>query len=331
MKILFLTIGDECKASSRVRVFWLVELLKIDSAIITSSDGFRIFGNLFKQVKSNIFIFQKNASKYHFWSVRILKYLSKKTIFDIDDFPSPNNSEITLRNFKRMCSSVNIILAGSPELVSLCGQYNSHVYLLPSGIKLQNYSKKSLWKKNYLCIGWIGNGNHYANDLTCILEEPLKILAQRYQLKLKIVGSANNHVITDVFSKIEGLHFEHVSSLNWSNPKVIDQAMDEFDIGVYPLNETFFNSFKCGFKALEYYAKGIPVVSSNVAMNKDIVLHEKTGYIVNSIEEWIIALESLIKDLELRKQMGDAGYKHVKENYAIEKIAARFEEIVLND
>lgn len=329
--ILFIPIGSIKKASSRVRVHWIKKYLKITVKVAKPLDAFPLFIFIIFNLNNEIYVFQKNTSRYHYLAVRLLKLLNKKTVFDIDDFPAPNNSEITLKNFKKMCSSVQIILAGSPNLVELCKKHNPSVYLLPSGIKLQNYFKKVIEPVDLVCIGWIGNGMHYANDLTSILKEPLQILAKTYQLKLKIIGTANNNVIIDAFSATEGLEFEHVANLDWSNAIVIDEAIDDFDIGVYPLIENNSNKYKCGFKALEYYAKGIPVVSSNVAMNKDIVLHEETGFIVNTTEEWISALEALIKDAQLRKRMGEAGHKHVKENYAIEKIAARFEEIVRND
>lgn len=329
--MIFFAIGDQRKASSRVRVFWISERVQTNVKVISGLDGPLVFWYGLKNIREEIIVLQKNASRYFVFYAKCLKKLGKKVFFDLDDYPDPNNSKVTMRNFEEICKSVDGILVGSPNLLELCVKLNPRTFLLPTGIKIENYTINNFKQTETICLGWIGNGNHYANDLIAILVEPLRELTKTYRLKLKIVGSANNQMITDSFSEIPGLEFEHIGGLNWADPKVIDNAMDEFDIGLYPLIENKSNKFKCGFKALEYYAKGIPVISSDVTMNKDIVLHDKTGYVVNTAEEWKVALEKLIKDVELRGQMGEAGYQHVKENNAIEKIAARFEEIVLND
>lgn len=280
----------------------------------------------------NNFIIQKNTSKYHVELAKLLKFFGKKTAFDIDDYPSPNESPITLRNFRNMCSTVNIVLAGSPNLVKLCSRYNKNTHLLPTGIKLNNYAKKTYLKnREIICLGWIGNGRHYEKDLINILLEPLKNLSQKFELHLKIIGSKGCDMLKREFHSIDGIKTTFIDDLNWADATEIDKAMDDFDIGLYPLIENKVNSYKCGFKALEYYAKGIPVVSSDVTMNKEIVLHEKTGFLARNSEEWYVYLKYLIEKPDLRHEMGTKGFEHVKEHYEISKIAARFKEIIENN
>jgi glycosyltransferase involved in cell wall biosynthesis len=330
--MIFFSLADSKKASSRVRVYWIAEFLGVDFQINPSLDGFPLFIRALGNLLEKKFVFQKNTSKYVVLIVRILKCLGKKTIFDIDDYPSPNDSEITLQNFQRMCKSVDVILAGSPNLAQLCGEYNKNTHLLPTGIKLENYNPKIIDNPpKLICLGWIGNGSYYEKDLISILLEPLKFLSREFDLRLKIIGSKGCEIIKNEFQSVEGIHTTFIDDLNWSDAFEIDNAMEDFDIGLYPLIENKINSYKCGFKALEYYAKGIPVISSDVTMNKDIVLHKKTGFLARNAEEWYVYLKLLIENPELRYEMGNKGYEHVKEHYEISKIAARFTEIIDNN
>lgn len=59
---------------------------------------------------------------------------------------------------------------------------------------------------------------------------------------------------------------------------------------------------------LEAMGKKIPVIATNVIGNKDIVLHKETGYLFDEISELDIYLNNL-KDAELRRKLGENGYK----------------------
>jgi glycosyltransferase involved in cell wall biosynthesis len=330
--MIFLPLSNITKASSRVRVFWIIPFLP-DARYLACDFLACLFWRILFNIKDEVFIFQKNTSKYHVLLVRFLNSLGKKTIFDIDDYPSFNDSEITLRNFQRMCKSTNLVLAGSPNLVKLCSPHNRNTHLLPTGIKIDNYTKKIgvLNDKNGICLGWIGNGKHYENDLVSILFEPLQRLSFQFELHLKIIGSEGCETLKNEFQSIEGIQTTFIDHLNWADASEVDKSIDDFDIGLYPLIENKINSYKCGFKALEYYAKGIPVVSSDVTMNREIVLDGKTGFLARTSEEWYVYLKRLIENPGLRQEMGNKGYEHVKEHYEISKIAKRFTEIIENN
>ena len=330
VNIVFLTLANRTKASSRVRGFWLSEKMK--SAVAFPLNVTNIYNNNKVFAKASIWVIQKSTSIYLIYLVKLLTIFNKKTAFDIDDYPSPNESEITLKNFQRMCKSVDVVFAGSPNLVKLCSRYNKNTHLLPTGIKLNNYAKKTYPSdREIICLGWIGNGRHYEKDLINILLEPLKNLSQEFELHLKIIGSKGCETLKSEFQSCGGIKTTFIDDLNWADASEVDKAMDEFDIGLYPLIENKINSYKCGFKALEYYAKGIPVVSSDVTMNKEIVLHEKTGFLARNSEEWYVYLKRLIENPELRQEMGNKGYGHVKEHFEISKIAKRFTEIIENN
>ncbi|NQU86186.1 MAG: DNA recombination protein RmuC, partial [Mariniphaga sp.] len=72
-----------------------------------------------------------------------------------------------------------------------------------------------------------------------------------------------------------------------------------------------------GVAILEASACQLPVVVSNIGGLPEVVQDKITGFIVGSedVEACADALVSLVKDRNLRNQMGKAGRKFVKEHY----------------
>lgn len=80
----------------------------------------------------------------------------------------------------------------------------------------------------------------------------------------------------------------------------------DVSIGLAPLANTQFNRCKSDLKALEYAARGIPVVASDVEPYRGFVEHGVTGFLVTHPREWAEALDALATDPGLRARMGAA-------------------------
>ncbi|MEO0404403.1 MAG: glycosyltransferase, partial [Bacteroidota bacterium] len=75
---------------------------------------------------------------------------------------------------------------------------------------------------------------------------------------------------------------------------------------------------------IEAQAAGIPVISTDVGGVRDVILDEKSGFVVGqeaeSISKAILQLETLGE--ENRKRMGDIGKQHVMNAYGAERLAS---------
>lgn len=71
-------------------------------------------------------------------------------------------------------------------------------------------------------------------------------------------------------------------------------------------------------------AAGVPVVASRVGVNPEVIAHGESGYCVTGDDEWVAALERLVRDPGLRERMGDAGRRRVVERYSLKVQAPRF-------
>jgi hypothetical protein len=99
--------------------------------------------------------------------------------------------------------------------------------------------------------------------------------------------------------------------------------LGEFDVGVMPLPDAAWERGKCGLKALQYMALGIPAVVSPVGINTSIVRHGENGLLASSEAEWENALASLVSDAALRRRLGRAGRETVERSYSARVHAPR--------
>jgi glycosyltransferase involved in cell wall biosynthesis len=75
-------------------------------------------------------------------------------------------------------------------------------------------------------------------------------------------------------------------------------------------------------------ACGLSVVASPVGVNNEIVCKGKNGFLADTCETWVNALEKLLRNRLLRQQMGANGRKLVEQKYCIQKMAPRLESLL---
>lgn len=109
----------------------------------------------------------------------------------------------------------------------------------------------------------------------------------------------------------------------WSNETEIADLIHA-DIGIMPLPDDEWSKGKCGFKALQYMALEIPAVASNIGVNPQIIEDGKNGRLCHSDDAWLRALEELITNPALRKQLGLAGRQTVVDHYSVSSNSDNF-------
>ena len=88
------------------------------------------------------------------------------------------------------------------------------------------------------------------------------------------------------------------------------------DIGVYPLADDEWSRGKCGFKAIQFMACGVPVVASAVGVNREIIQDGVNGFLAATETEWVEKIQRLIDDPELRQRMAEAGRQTIERSYS---------------
>jgi glycosyltransferase involved in cell wall biosynthesis len=159
---------------------------------------------------------------------------------------------------------------------------------------------------NKIHLVWIGSKStlRYLAEIKPVLEE---------------IGSRfDNVVLRIICDHFFDLHNMQVEKCEWSIKTQIPDLITS-DIGLAPLPDNRFTRGKCGFKILQYAAASLPIVTSPVGVNLEYVRDGITGFQVSSFPEWIDKITELIRNAELRKQMGTAARSNV-EKYDIDII-----------
>jgi glycosyltransferase involved in cell wall biosynthesis len=123
--------------------------------------------------------------------------------------------------------------------------------------------------------------------------------------------------------EIEGVDVE---ALQWKSDTEL-QDLSHIDIGVMPLPNDAWSKGKCGLKALQFMALGIPTICSPVGVNTDIIQDNQNGLLADSEDEWVEKMSQLLTSPEMRERLGNAGRATVEERYSAVTQAPRVYEI----
>jgi glycosyltransferase involved in cell wall biosynthesis len=91
-------------------------------------------------------------------------------------------------------------------------------------------------------------------------------------------------------------------------------------VGIMPLPDNDWSRGKCGYKLLQYFSAGVPAIASPVGVAPSLI-GEEHGLTARSADDWKVALESLLGDVEERRERGAAARKFVERNYSYQRWA----------
>jgi glycosyltransferase involved in cell wall biosynthesis len=160
-------------------------------------------------------------------------------------------------------------------------------------------------------LGWVGTPGNLAN-----LEPLAPVLAhicRTHGTKVRIICSQP--------AELPGVPQEFVP---WTAER--EQAdLEPIDIGLAPLLDAPAQRHKCGLKALQYMASGIPVVASPVGALTDIVTDGDVGFLAATADDWDAALDRLINDRDLRLALGANARRRVENSWSFAAHESTFE------
>lgn len=74
-------------------------------------------------------------------------------------------------------------------------------------------------------------------------------------------------------------------------------------------------------------ANGKPVIAYNIGAHREVVLNEKTGFLVENTSEFLLRLRSLVEDAELRRRIGGRG-RIAAQRFTWKESVKRFEKAI---
>ena len=287
------------------------------------------FGQLFSLGKYDIVFIHREAVAVGppIFEWLITKVFRKKIIFDFDDAiwlknTSSTNSIITIfkryENANNLCKWAWKVSCGNDYLAEQAKKFNDKVVVNPTTIDTDHHHK--LVKDKFpekITIGWTGSHStiKYLEAVVPILE------------KLEIEFDFDFLVIAD---KEPDFELKSLRFIPWNKETEIEDLF-KMDLGIMPLEDDKWAKGKCGFKALQYMALGIPAMVSPVGVNTKIVDDGVNGWICDSTEEWESRLREILeKKLSLAEYSAAARAKIV-ENYSVKSNTPNFLHLFANE
>ncbi len=164
-------------------------------------------------------------------------------------------------------------------------------------------------------IGWIGT-----HSTLPYLESLLPALA-------RLQRSREVRVLVVCNRPPQARHGARIEFRPWQADAEVDYLHD-MSVGVYPLPDDPWTRGKCGFKAIQYMACGVPVVASPVGVLPEILDHGGAGLLATDEAEWCGAIERLLDDDALRDTLARKGRERVVARYSVTAMAERMAELL---
>lgn len=250
-------------------------------------------------------------------------------VFDFDDaifmrnVSEANRAVSFLKNTARVAEIIRFsshVTPGNQFLGDYARRFSSHVTVVPTTVDTERFRPRQdqrVLPPGGPVVGWIGSPTtyHYIEKMAPLLKQ----LSAGHHFTLKISGAG------------KPVHFEgvRVTDVPWSMANEVE-LFNSCDVGVYPLEDDDWARGKCGFKAIQFMACGVPVVAAAVGVNREIIRDGENGFLASTPDEWARKLERLLTDAELRRRFSIAGRQTVEQGYSLQGTAPVIATILRN-
>ena len=346
LKVLFLTEGTTVPAS-RFRVEQLIPHLEARGIECTVrpayGDGYNRWsstpaGPLYKLACSlqrfpwsvdgdrfDVVFLQRPALPFSAAAERLANWRNPHTIFDVDDaiFVGPDGEPNRRQQevFDAIVDRCAHVICGNEYLADRT-RHRTPTSVIPTVVDTEVYRPVDGGGDggsdgDRIVIGWMGTASNF-ESLGLVAPLLGRLAAEFASVDVELVSNRRYEPLDDV---------DGVEQFLWSADDEVER-LQGFDIGLMPLVDNRATRGKCGFKAIQYMACGLPVVASPVGVNTEIFDGERAGLLADGPDEFESALRQLIADGQRRREMGRVGRRIVERRYSVDAVIDRYVELL---
>lgn len=244
------------------------------------------------------------------WEDGISEMLWKDKEYNFDIERNIRTRDLFRLNFKR----ADLITTTTPILQETFKQINKNVAVLPNLVDFSLFPKCDMVKKE-VRIGWQGGSSHY-EDLHMVYKAIKEVVLKHDNVKFVYFGDMR---FRGLFKDLPENKIEfHTWVQHIAYPYKL--ATLNLDIGICPLIDNVFNRNKSAIKYFEYSVIGAATLASCIPPYSDVINDGRDGLLVKD-NEWVDALEAVVKDSDGRKLVASRAYENVYENHNADKFA----------
>lgn len=256
------------------------------------------------------------------WQLSRLRRASRCLVFDFDDAvflrdsyaAKTSPSSTRQRRFTEVLRACAGVVAGNAFLAEQAARWvpAERVTGIPTCIDVDKYTLAEHTRVTKgVELVWVGSSSTLQG---MELAQPLlELVGQRVPgLQLKLLS---DRFFTPLYLP--------VIAVKWSEASEA-AALAASDIGISWLPDDLWSRGKCGLKVLQYMAAGLPVVANPVGVHAEMIVHEETGFLLRTPDQWTEAIGRLARDPALRRRMGRAGRRRLEKEFSVTAGALRW-------
>jgi len=232
-------------------------------------------------------------------------YLKKKTFIFFERMLKTNRTILLATSKSEKDQAINIIGFSPSKVIVL----NNAI----SPIKIQTNSSNKIKHKNYICT--IGRPSYQKN--TEMLIEVFSLVQKKHNnIHLYVIGAGeyspnlnniNNLIIQKSLS-------DKITILPWINR---EEAMAILENSQLYVSTSRYEGMP--YAVIESLFLKTPCVLTNCDGNRDLIVHDKTGYLINDMDQHEMSKKicTLIEDKAKRIEFGKNGYRYYQKNHLL--------------
>jgi glycosyltransferase involved in cell wall biosynthesis len=289
---ILLKLYDLCKAAKPDIIHAWDSMTSIYALPIAKKFGIKLITGMIRNAPAKLKLFGKN-------------WFRSKLTFPFSDI-IVSNSHAGIKSYR------------APYSKSVC-IHNGFDFERVEHLKNKENVKKNYKIRNDKVVGMVASFSNN-KDYDTFITAAQSILQAREDVTFLAIGDGVN---LEKCRKLVKPQFRNKIKF-LGKQKDIEPIVNTFDIGVLAsYTEGISNSI------MEYMALGKPVVATNGGGTNELVLHGKTGFLVDSYSahEMSRRIEQLLDDEELADRMGTAGRERIKREFSLEKMTNLYVEL----
>lgn len=196
--------------------------------------------------------------------------------------------------------AADIVTVSSPGLLERYRAMRGSVTMLPICIPDDMPDWPVLAEDRPFTVGWAGS-LHKVQDWPGLAEDLVRLKRIMPSVRFRTYGG--NYTRGLLGDALEHFPYVHDTNKFWRSLK--------FDVGLAPLVDTPFNAGKCHTKLIEYGARHIPTVASNIGQYGEWIEHSVNGFLVDDHRDWVPRIMALA-DPRVREKMAAAAHESAR-------------------
>ncbi|MBW2507511.1 MAG: glycosyltransferase [Deltaproteobacteria bacterium] len=235
------------------------------------------------------------------------------TVFDMDDAIHLKHRGLGARQVRRIVDVVDHVIVGNDHLAEIVDEPGKTT-VIPTVVDHLRFALRPVPDDPFTVV-WTG------------LSDNMREIEPYADVLRRVLGEVGGRLvlISERFDApwIRGLSVE---TIPWS-PEAEVAGLSLGHVGLMPLADTPFNRGKCGFKLIQYMARGIPAIASPVGTNPQIIEHGVNGMLAATPSEMEEALMAMARDPGFAASLAAEARRTVVERYSVQAVLPRYLEI----